>query len=59
LNRNAPKRDLTDSITYRTKQEQFLLENELLYSSYQQLKDWFDQYFNESVINEEAIKEWT
>jgi single-stranded-DNA-specific exonuclease len=59
LNRNAPKRDLTDSVTYRLKQEQFLLENELLYSSYKDLKEWFDQYFNESVINEEAIKEWT
>ncbi len=59
LNRTAPKRDLTDSMTYRIKQEQFLLENELLYSSYQQLKEWFDQYFNESVMNEEAIGEWT
>ena len=38
LNRTAPKRDMTDSITYRLKQEQFLLENELLYSSYQDFK---------------------
>lgn len=58
LNRKAPKRDLTDSITYRMKQEQFSLENELLFSSYRQLKNWFDQHLLGSVMNEEANKEW-
>ncbi|RIW37659.1 single-stranded-DNA-specific exonuclease RecJ [Bacillus salacetis] len=37
------KRDLEESVTYRQKQEQYILENELLYSSYQELKDWFDK----------------
>ncbi|WP_456273916.1 single-stranded-DNA-specific exonuclease RecJ [Bacillus sp. AK031] len=37
------KRDLEESITYRQKQEQLNLENELLYSSYQELKNWFDK----------------
>ncbi|WP_421380105.1 single-stranded-DNA-specific exonuclease RecJ [Bacillus salacetis] len=37
------KRDLEESITYRQKQEQYNLENELLYSSYQELKKWFDK----------------
>ena len=37
------KRDLEESITYRQKQEQYNLENELLYSSYQELKNWFDK----------------
>ncbi|MGM0844118.1 MAG: single-stranded-DNA-specific exonuclease RecJ [Bacillota bacterium] len=37
------KRDLEESVTYRQKQEQYNLENELLYSSYQELKSWFDK----------------
>jgi single-stranded-DNA-specific exonuclease len=59
LTRQAQKRDLTDSRTYRLKQEQYSLENELLFSSFQQLKSWFNQYLEKSVTNEEAIKEWT
>lgn len=59
LNRQTQKRDLTDSRTYQEKQEQYALENELLFSSYQQLKTWFDQVIQESVENEEAIEEWT
>jgi single-stranded-DNA-specific exonuclease len=58
LTKDKQKRDLTDSKTYRLKQEQYSLENELLFSSFQQLKNWFNQYLDESVINEEAIKEW-
>lgn len=58
LKRQAQKRDLTDSRTYLEKQEQFVIENELLFSNYQQLKTWFDQVIRESVDNEEAIKEW-
>lgn len=59
INKQAPKRDLTDSRTYRLKQEQYDLENELLFSSFHELKDWFEQYIQESLENEEAIKEWT
>ena len=59
LTKEKQKRDLTDSRTYRLKQEQYSLENELLFSSFQQLKNWFNQYLEESVLNEEAIKEWT
>ncbi|XJZ26339.1 single-stranded-DNA-specific exonuclease RecJ [Bacillota bacterium Lsc_1132] len=58
LKRQAQKRDLTDSRTYQKKQEQYAVENELLFSSYQQLKTWFDQLIQESVKNEEAIEEW-
>ncbi|MFD0827424.1 single-stranded-DNA-specific exonuclease RecJ [Neobacillus sp. M.A.Huq-85] len=53
LNTQAQKRDLTDSITYQTKQAQLLLEKDLLFSSFQQLKDWFDQVIHESVETEE------
>jgi single-stranded-DNA-specific exonuclease len=58
LNTGAQKRDLTDSKTYQTKKKQYDLEKELLFSSYQDLKGWFDQIFQESVEIEEAITEW-
>jgi single-stranded-DNA-specific exonuclease len=56
LNKQSQKRDLTDSITYQTKQSQYELERDLLYSSFQQLKSWFDEVMEESVKIEEAIK---
>lgn len=56
LNKQSQKRDLTDSITYQTKQSQYALERDLLYSSFQQLKSWFDEVMDESVKIEEAIK---
>lgn len=56
LNKQSQKRDLTDSITYQTKQAQYALERDLLFSSFQQLKSWFDQVIEESVTIEEAIK---
>lgn len=58
LQADVPKRDLSESKTYQHKVQAFTLENELLYSSYEQLKGWFDQIFQESVKNEEAITEW-
>lgn len=58
LEKNIPKRDLTESKTYQHKVQAFTLENELLYSSYEQLKGWFDQFIQESVKNEEAIIQW-
>jgi single-stranded-DNA-specific exonuclease len=59
LNTGAQKRDLTDSRTYQIKQAQYELERELLFSSFQDLKAWFDQVIQESVETEEAIEEWT
>lgn len=58
LEKIAPKRDLTESITYQQRQAQFTLENELLYSSFKQLKDWFEEIIQESVENREAKEEW-
>ncbi|NHM30442.1 single-stranded-DNA-specific exonuclease RecJ [Neobacillus terrae] len=58
LKQQTQKRDLTDSITFQSKQAQFKLENELLYSSFQQLKGWFDQVIQESAEVEEVVKEW-
>ncbi|MEH7418531.1 single-stranded-DNA-specific exonuclease RecJ [Neobacillus drentensis] len=58
LKTGAQKRDLTDSQTYQTKQAQYALERELLFSSFQELKGWFDQVIQGSVESEEAIEEW-
>ncbi|WP_339147017.1 MULTISPECIES: single-stranded-DNA-specific exonuclease RecJ [unclassified Sutcliffiella] len=44
LNHAAKKRDFEESPTYRKKQQQVMLENLFLYSSYKQLKAWFDQH---------------
>ncbi|MCA1031877.1 single-stranded-DNA-specific exonuclease RecJ [Bacillus timonensis] len=57
LSNLTTKKDLSESKTYQKKQQQFELENEFLYSSYQQLKQWFsDIPTNGSLKYEEAIK---
>ncbi|MGP4080524.1 single-stranded-DNA-specific exonuclease RecJ [Pseudalkalibacillus sp. R45] len=48
------KRPLTDSMTYRRKQEQASLENDLCYSSYRDLKRWFFEKEKDVVRFEEA-----
>jgi single-stranded-DNA-specific exonuclease len=58
LEKIAPKRDLTESKSYQQRQAQFTLENELLYSSFNHLKDWFEEIIQESVENREAKEEW-
>lgn len=45
LSANNEKRELDQSKTYNRKQEQANLENELYYSSYNELKSWFDLLF--------------
>ncbi|MGY3715405.1 single-stranded-DNA-specific exonuclease RecJ [Sutcliffiella cohnii] len=47
LNSGSMKRDLTESRTYQKKQKQIELENKFLYSTYHQLKTWFDEHVNE------------
>ncbi|WP_078379563.1 single-stranded-DNA-specific exonuclease RecJ [Sutcliffiella halmapala] len=42
LNHAGKKRDFEESPTYRKKQQQVMLENLFLYSSFKQLKAWFD-----------------
>ncbi|BCB04955.1 single-stranded-DNA-specific exonuclease RecJ [Bacillus sp. KH172YL63] len=59
LNPEKTKKDLSESRTYQKKQQQYELENELLYSSYQELKAWFDERIEESVTIEEEVKAWT
>lgn len=50
------KKDITSSKIYKLKQEQLTLENELIYSSYLSLRNWFDEIKNGSQIAEEAMK---
>ena len=51
LNKNAGKHDLTESKTYQQKQAQLEIEKDLLFSSFHQLKDWFDQVIQETMYN--------
>ncbi|MDG5786448.1 single-stranded-DNA-specific exonuclease RecJ [Evansella sp. AB-P1] len=43
------KKDLLDSSTYQKRMEQSDIENELLYSSLGQLKEWFSKHLKEKV----------
>lgn len=58
LSKSANKRDLTESPSYQIKQEQYKLENDLLFSSFHQLKDWFETLLNGSVKIKEEMEEW-
>lgn len=58
LNKGVNKKDLSVSSTYQQKQAHYALESELLYSSFQQLKSWFDQMIQGPVKIEEAVEEW-
>ncbi|MGP7816860.1 single-stranded-DNA-specific exonuclease RecJ [Niallia sp. 01092] len=58
LNKNTDRKDLTESPSFQQKQAQFTLEKDLIYSSYEQLKNWFDLILKKSVHNEEEVKKW-
>ncbi|OCA91225.1 single-stranded-DNA-specific exonuclease RecJ [Bacillus sp. FJAT-27225] len=58
VNKTSNKRDLAESRAYQEKQAHIALEQDLLFSSYGQLKSLFTQILAEPVENEEAIKEW-
>ena len=55
LKQDAQKKDLQASSTYLRKMNQTKLENDFLYSSYYDLKQWFDQlFFEERKVKETA-----
>jgi single-stranded-DNA-specific exonuclease len=58
LNPIKVKRDLSESKTYQQLLTMFQLEQDLLYSSYRDLKRWFDKRIESSVKNEEEIEAW-
>lgn len=51
LNQQVKKRDLSESKTFQRKQEQIKLEQTLLYSSYHELKEWFETAIRNSIVN--------
>ncbi|MBS4194796.1 single-stranded-DNA-specific exonuclease RecJ [Lederbergia citri] len=58
INPEKQKKDLTDSSTYRRKQEEISIEKLLLFSSIVELKSWFDERLAHKVPNEEETKAW-
>jgi len=56
VNNGLKKRDLTESQTYRERNAQSVIESDLLYSSYQELKLLFDDMIHGSWKIEEAVK---
>ncbi|GER69141.1 single-stranded-DNA-specific exonuclease RecJ [Weizmannia acidilactici] len=52
------KRDLQESFTYQRKQAQYQMEKDLLYSSFHELKMWFDHLIKPAVQYEEETAQW-
>lgn len=57
INQAAQKRDLSEASLYSKKLEQVKIEQEFLYSSYKQLKQWFNERLP-SDVNLEEEKVW-
>jgi single-stranded-DNA-specific exonuclease len=51
------KKDLTESLLYRSKLKQADLENEFVYSSYDQLRNWFEAAFQKTADTNQNVKE--
>ncbi|PPA71518.1 single-stranded-DNA-specific exonuclease RecJ [Jeotgalibacillus proteolyticus] len=58
VNNSVQKRDLSHSPAYQSKERMVKLEQELLYSSFQQLKQWFEQHIDLTKRLEEEEKVW-
>ena len=56
LNQSISKKDLDESKTYRKKMNQSQLENEFLYSSYKELKQWFEKTLVDTTKPKETVK---
>ncbi|TWI56273.1 single-stranded-DNA-specific exonuclease RecJ [Halalkalibacter nanhaiisediminis] len=51
------KKGLDESKTYRQKQEQAHIENDFVYTSYDELKQWFTQVISKKEVDNKLIKE--
>ncbi|QAS54085.1 single-stranded-DNA-specific exonuclease RecJ [Halobacillus litoralis] len=51
------QKDLNESSLYREREEQLQMERTLYYSTYKELKDWFDQHLNQPSkhVKEEVV----
>ena len=43
VNENVPKRALSDAPSYKLRSQQIELEQKLLYATFSELKQWFDE----------------
>ena len=50
---NAPKRALTEAPSYKMRSEQIEFEQKLLYATYIELKQWFDERMQCNVLEED------
>lgn len=53
--KNAEKRALESSVTYQKRVEQSNIEKVLYYSTYTELKDWFQQKLNKDNVRKEVL----
>lgn len=51
--KSPKKRSLSESTTYKQRMDHIELEKTLLYSTYQELKNWFDQFMKQVNFEEE------
>lgn len=52
---DADKKQLTESAAYQKRERQMELEKMLVYASYMELKKWFDDVCDETVVREEQL----
>ncbi|KMJ55563.1 hypothetical protein AB685_26605 [Bacillus sp. LL01] len=57
LSDSPEKKGLDESKSYLRKQEQAKIENQFVYSSYEELKQWFNRVILPTEIDERQIKE--
>jgi single-stranded-DNA-specific exonuclease len=50
------KRDITDSLTFQQKQMQIEIEQDLIYSSFQTLREWFNEASGSLKFKEEIVQ---
>jgi single-stranded-DNA-specific exonuclease len=57
INSQPSKKDLKESTLYQEKEKQLMIEKTLYYSTYKELKNWFNQYLNVNVkpVKEEVV----
>lgn len=58
VNGNPSKRPLTESPSYIAHKEQLQIEQQLLYSTYSDLKQWFHERMKEFIYSKEDFSKW-
>ncbi|MFC4388387.1 single-stranded-DNA-specific exonuclease RecJ [Gracilibacillus marinus] len=53
--KNPEKKDLTESSLYQKMQQQRIIEEQLFYSTYHQLKEWLNDQIESATTNEEEL----